>query len=463
VSRRRNDGTGERFLYIAKNMNARKPPNDNTSQRDDASHEDSSFAPSASQLTPIQELLSFDFEETPAPAKSPPSPYVRSEVNFLRYPFFVLTTRDIHKIDRIEYEEEREDSLIYWKVSRNIDHTIPGPFDKRVYRAIEEILDKLPRPVPSLVKIGSLNQLCNVMELSRAGKDQKVAGIYKRMVKQSLKRISLTGVESENAFYDKAHRRRVPSFEGAFHLFNVFFRGQLLPDGEVADAIYLHLNPLYVASLNTFYVRPLDYGYMRSLRTPLTQRLYEVLGLRFRGLKDSRYIRYDYHQLCQILPITPQRSLKDAKKILHPHHTKLQKTGYLAKIEWQASQSKQPWEILYWPGPKAKDELKRTREFVPPSHQLPDGRSSQSNEEEARIQDLLEQIRDEIKDPRWEQSVPFYRSAIQRLGRDLVYARLSETRGASREGKIRTRKPAYFIDLLTRDLQRYADANGELL
>jgi hypothetical protein len=299
------------------------------------------------------------------------------------------------------------------------------------------------------------------MGLSRAGKDQKVAGIYKRMVKQSLKRISLTGVESENAFYDKVHRRRVPSFEGAFHLFNVFFRGQLLPDGELADAIYLHLNPLYVASLNTFYVRPLDYAYMRSLRTPLTQRLYEVLGLRFRGLKDSRYIRYDYHQLCQILPITPQRSLKDAKKVLHPHHTKLQKTGYLAKVEWQASQSKSPWEILYWPGQKAKEELKRTREFVPPTHQLQGERASRSAEEEARVQDLLKQIHDEIKDPRWEQSIPFYRSVIQRLGRDLVYARLSETRGASREGKIRTRKPQYFIDLLTRDLQRKADTNGE--
>jgi hypothetical protein len=442
-------------------MNPRKPLNDNTSHQDDGSQQDNSSTPRPSQLTPIQELLSFDFEETPKSAKPPASPYVRSEVNFLRYPFFVLTTRDIHKIDRIEYEEEHENSSIYWKVSRNIDHTIPGPFDKRVYRAIEEILDKLPRPVPSLVKIGSLNQLCNVMGLSRAGKDQKVAGIYKRMVKQSLKRISLTGVESENAFYDKAHRRRVPSFEGAFHLFNVFFRGQLLPDGELADAIYLSLNPLYVASLNTFYVRPLDYEYMRSLRTPLTQRLYEILGLRFRGLKDSRYIRYDYHQLCQILPITPQRSLKDAKKILHAHHIKLQKTGYLAKVEWQASQSTHPWEIVYWPGPKAKEELKRAREFVPPSYQLLGNQSSQSNGEEARVQDLLEQIRAEIKDPRWDQSIPFYRSAIQRLGRDLVYARLSETRGASREGKIRTRKPAYFIDLLTRDLQRYADTNGE--
>jgi hypothetical protein len=442
-------------------MTPHKRLNNNRPEQDAPSEQNSMPAQPTSQLTPLQELLSFDVEEPPESPKLPASPYVRSEVNFLRYPFFVLTTRDIHKIDRIEYQEERDDSAVHWKVSRNIDHTIPGPFDKRVYRAIEEIIDKLPRPVSPLVRVGSLNQLCNVMALSRAGKDQKVAGIYKRMVKQSLKRISLTGVESENAFFDKAHRRWVPRFEGAFNLFNVFFRGQLLPDGEEADAIYLHLNPLYVASLNTYYVKPLDYDYMRSLRTPLTQRLYEVLGLRFRGLKDSRYTRYDYHQLCQILPITPQRSLKDAKKVLHPHHTKLQKTGYLAKVEWHASQSKQPWEVLYWPGPKAKEESQRARGVVPPSFRLLGNGSPPSDEEEARLQDLLDQIRHELKDSRWEQSIPFYRSAVQRLGRDLVYARLSETRGASLERKIRTNKSAYFIDLLTRDLQQHVSNNGE--
>jgi hypothetical protein len=158
------------FIQI-KTMNPHQRSNDNGPQQDNAAQQNDTSALPVSQFTPLQELLSFDFEETPEPATLPASPYVRSEVNFLRYPFFVLTTRDIRKIDRIEYQEEREDSAVHWKVSRNIDHTIPGPFDKRVYRAIEEILDKLPRPVSSLVRIGSLNQLCDVMGLSRAGRN----------------------------------------------------------------------------------------------------------------------------------------------------------------------------------------------------------------------------------------------------------------------------------------------------
>jgi hypothetical protein len=103
------------------------------------------------------------------------SSYFRSEVNFLRYPLFALTTRDLRKIDRIEYREVREEDgeqrSIYWKVSRNIDDTIPGPFDKRVFRTIEEILDDRTLPLPQLVKIGSLYRLCQVMELPDSGKN----------------------------------------------------------------------------------------------------------------------------------------------------------------------------------------------------------------------------------------------------------------------------------------------------
>jgi hypothetical protein len=145
-----------------------------------------------------------------------------------------------------------------------------------------------------------------------------------------------------------------------------------------------------------------------------------TLGLRFRGLRNSTYTRYEYDHLCQTLPITPQRSLKDAKKVLAPHHDKLYKTGFLAKVEWRARQS-------------------------------------------FRIQDLLDQIRDEIQDPRWEQSLPFYRRAIRDLGSDHVYARLAETRGASREGKIRKSRANYFVDLLHRDLKQHTQSRSSTL
>src|SRR6266487_228569 len=128
-----------------------------------------------SGLQPSLPALEVAEESDHIPLLTPPSKdpslahYIKAEVNFLRYPFFALTTRDLRKIDTIEYREQREESgerqEIFWQVSRNVLTTIPGPFDKRVHRTVEEILDGFPRPIPQLVRLGPLYQLCKLLDL----------------------------------------------------------------------------------------------------------------------------------------------------------------------------------------------------------------------------------------------------------------------------------------------------------
>ena len=373
-----------------------------------------------------------------------PAQYVRAEVNFLRYPFFALTTRDLQKVEKIEYTEERSENgekrRVFWRVSKNVVHGFPGPFDKRVRRAVEEILDNHPRPIPQLVRVGSTYHLCQLIGFAPSGK-------IKRMVKHALQRIAATTIDQDNAFYDKARRIWLPKTEGTFHLFDVFFKGQLLPNGESADTIYLLLSPLYVRSLNAFYVKPLDYAYLRSLRTPLTQRLYEVYGLRFRGLRDSLYARYDYEELCQTLPITPQKRFDNAKKILEPHHRKLKATGFLTKYEWRGRQSQYPWEIFCWPGPKAKEEMKRAREVLQPQlfqNQLTDPQ-----------QRLLDWILEVCGD---RENEPAYRKIIQEYPEGVIETAIGETKQAKAERRIRRQPGAYFTDTLKRLSKMRADA-----
>lgn len=362
--------------------------------------------------------------------------YVRAEVNFLRYPFFTLSTRDLKKVEKIEYTEERsengEKQRVFWRVSKNVVHGFPGPFDKRVRRAIEEILDNYPRPIPLLVRLGSTYHLCKLIGFAPSGK-------IKQMVKRGLQRIAATTIDQDNAFYDKTRRIWLPRTEGTFHLFDVFFKDQILPNGESADAIYLLLSPLYVRSLNAYYVKPIDYTYLRSLKTPLTQRLYEVYGLRFRGLRDSSYARYDYEDLCQTLPITPQKRFDNAKKILEPHHRKLETTGFLAKYEWRGRQSQHPWEILCWPGPKAKGEIKSAREFLQPKLVQNELTNSQ--------QRLLDWILDVCGD---RENEPAYQKVIQQYPTGLVETVIGETKQAKLERRIRTSAGAYFMDTLKR-------------
>jgi hypothetical protein len=80
-----------------------------------------------------------------------------------------------------------------------------------------------------------------------------------------------------------------------------------MPNGKAADSLYLELNAPFLSSLASFYVKPIDFEYYESLGNPVTQRLYELLGVKFYGLQDSPYVKLAYTKLCRLLPLSPQR------------------------------------------------------------------------------------------------------------------------------------------------------------
>ena len=70
---------------------------------------------------------------------------LRSEFNFLKYPFFDLSKtgeRDSIEI-RKEMKGEEGKAELLWKVTRNIDSSFPSAFDKKVHRAVEQIINQL--------------------------------------------------------------------------------------------------------------------------------------------------------------------------------------------------------------------------------------------------------------------------------------------------------------------------------
>ena len=84
--------------------------------------------------------------------------------------------------------------------------------------------------------------------------------------------------------------------------------------------------------------------------TPLAQRLYEVTGIKFYGLQDCEYVAFDYLELCQILPLKPQKYLSKAKTVLEPAHRLLKETGWLARVDWQVrGKRSEPrgWRLRY--------------------------------------------------------------------------------------------------------------------
>ncbi|HEX29152.1 TPA: hypothetical protein ENG04_03635, partial [Candidatus Poribacteria bacterium] len=290
---------------------------------------------------------------------------VRSEVNLLVLPFFALWDKDVRRRAETEFKKviKRGDRKleIYWNVSAHPKYGYPGPFDKRVFKAIEQIINEMPPPIQNPICIGSLYSFCKRMGINTGGKEY-------RKIKEALRRISFTAVVSRGAFYSKGRKKWI---EDDFHLIDrIVFKGEELENGEIADTNYIYLNTWYLDNINALYVKPLDWKYYHSLETPIAQRLYELLSVKFYGLilRGGEFIVYHYSTLCDLLPIARQEHLSDAKKILDPTHRKLKETGFLEDWVWEELPGKnrrRDWLIKYYPGGRAREEIERYREYEP--------------------------------------------------------------------------------------------------
>ena len=284
---------------------------------------------------------------------------VRSEINFLRFPFFALQCRGLKGKKEIVYRiaEERHGQKLEleWRVMASATYGIPTPFDRRVARAVDAVIDE------RFVQNGY--QLVNPIQFSiyhlskEMGFDSREGGRNYKDIKNSIERIVATTVKSKGSFWLKDEEQWI---DRVFHPYeDVIFVGMRMSDGTVAETNYLWLHELYLRNINARHVRPLDYTFLASLKNDIAGRLYEVLSAKFYGLKDEvAYYHIDYQELCKTLPITPQRYFSDATRYLKPAHEELGRWGFLTKVAYVLHDDrKEVKTIRYYPGERAKREM----------------------------------------------------------------------------------------------------------
>ena len=286
---------------------------------------------------------------------------INSEVNLLVFPFFSLSTKGLKNKTKIIYREiikkGKQEINLLWKVSSNSEYGYPGPFDRKVQQAISEILSEILKKegeIKNPIPLGSLYNICKRMGISES------AGENYRMIKKALERIRATTIKSIGTFYSKEGKQWV---DDNFSLYDrIVFKGKELPENKIADDNYLFLGSWYLQNLNSFYIKPIDYNYLQSLKSKIASRLYEILGVKFYGLRNKRenFICYRYSKLCQLLPVTPHEYISLAKQQLDPGNNELRDTGFISKFDWSEN-GKEDWLIYYWPGERAKEEMKRAK------------------------------------------------------------------------------------------------------
>jgi len=283
---------------------------------------------------------------------------LRTEFNFLKFPFFDLA-KDSGRT-KIKIEERvstKEGSFhILWLVTRDVEGQFPGDFEKRLHRAIEQIINATPKPVTNPLRLGSLRYIARLMGINGSGKNLSD-------IQRAFDNIVTASIKAEGTFQlkDAKNKRYI---KDTFHLYDrVIQKGEKLPDGAGADCIYLMLGSWYLQNINANYVVPLDWRYYNQLTGSITTRMYEYLSINFYAAlqRGQKYHEARYARLCDYFPLTRQYPGWKARKQLKHAHTSLKQTEYFAKVEWLDTTEADDWLIRYWIGPRAMEEYERNK------------------------------------------------------------------------------------------------------
>ena len=277
---------------------------------------------------------------------------IRIETVISRFPVHRLAKRGSINID-IKETTDTGEIKTRWEVSYNSKYGQPGPLAYKVDSlVINQKIEEAPRPVPKIIKLGSLRDICRELDLNE--------GQATRQVKKAL-------LQNASAFITA--RRSYKGSDGAEITaeisdtrYGVIFTGEKFPEGRRADAVYIMLHDAYREIINTAPTRPLDYDYLKEL-PPAPQRFYELLSYQiFAALRNERpRARMLYSYYCTRAPQTRYFDYNHVKKQMYKLHAPHKSSGYISDVELRPAtdaEGNPDWEMLYTPGRRARAEFR---------------------------------------------------------------------------------------------------------
>jgi hypothetical protein len=280
---------------------------------------------------------------------------IKTNVNISRLPFFALSRKGLKdKLNREwRFSEVRGNKRceLLWRVIATPLYGYPSSFAQQIHRALEYILTLNGFPAQEYLDF-SFYEIADILGLKESGRTYE-------NIRYALMSIITTTIESQGTFCYLENGEK-HFIDEVFHIYeNVIFAGKKFPDGTMADRNRIYFNKWYLKSLNSLYIKPLDFPYWHNLRSDIARRLYEYLSFISFATKCKPF-SIEYHRLCGFLPITPQRYFSDASRQMKTAHEELIKTGFLKKVAWRKSKTdSKKWIIEYHFGMRAKSELQR--------------------------------------------------------------------------------------------------------
>ena len=217
---------------------------------------------------------------------------------------------------------------------------------------INRRIDDEGRPLPRMIRLGTLKQICKELHMSENGKN---TGDIKTALLQNASAFITANISYKSN--DGAERK----IEAGFTRYGIFFTGETLPDGQRADAVYIVLNDPYRDVVNHAPTRPLDYDYLSDLR-PAAQRFYEIISYRvFAALRNNRNeARINYSEFCLFSAQQRYFDHEHFRIQMYKVHKPHLDSGYLSTYKHapiQDGEGKSDWALVYGIGPRARAEF----------------------------------------------------------------------------------------------------------
>lgn len=297
---------------------------------------------------------------------------------------------------QINRKDAEGHTKLSWKVSFNSDVGEAGQLAYRLETLIiNRRLDEAGRPVPTMIRLGSLNDICRELGINPSGAN---TNSVKRALQQNA-----GALISANLSYkatDGGHHK----LEATFTKYSVAFRGDELPNGAKSDGVIILLNEQYRRVLNRAATRPLDFQYLKGL-TPSAQRFYEIISFQMYAALKNRYdqAKISYSDYCAYSGQPRQMSAIEMNKRMYKIHHPHLKSGYITKVTYQPSRDldgNPDWVICYVPGPRAALEFERfNRKLYTEDHSqdLDVKGSSQRSEPLCVAEQLLQQFHQQAR------------------------------------------------------------------
>jgi hypothetical protein len=273
-----------------------------------------------------------------------PKDIIRTETALSRFPIHRLSKSGKVSIE-IKLHNLEGELTTRWKVK--------NPPDPLAYKLdtliINRRIDEAGKPVPKLLKLGTLRELAEEVGFKNTGNTDRI--------KNALIQNALAGITAKFTYKAKDGTERTT--EIADTRYAVIFTGEKLPNGDKSDGTYILLHDIYREILNSAQTRPLDYDYLKEL-SPIAQRFYELLSYQiYAAVKHKRTAKMLYSEFCTYAPQTRFFDWEQVRPQMYRLHKPHLESGYIETVNFEKQRDEegsQDWLFTYTAGRKAKGE-----------------------------------------------------------------------------------------------------------